>query len=531
MVDLRKISESGRVKALGLYAQILGRKFGIRIKFDRNCKTAATDGQSIVLPEGILKGCGAERSVLKVFGLIAHEAMHLRLTNFHALSQRCKDEAARGTNVALLQQLSNSTEDVWGEREFIEYFPGIWKDIVGSMEVMIDEGLYSAPKPREVYPPAVIFSNFWLMAHLSRHYKEIKSLKTTAGKWRMEALNCFGQELVMQIENMVPLVDNVSSTLQNLEYTLKLMELIKSSGSPKAGSVIAVRELDLGDAICSEKGDALKSGPISASPSDVNLEAQAFRLPSLPMSDSMNAAIQAVGNRLSGRLEQLLQAHCDLGREYMGTGIRLSSSRLAGIRAGKVDVFERTDLEEELNTAVAISFDGSGSMRKIWDLALTAGYALADVLRRYEVPIQLGVFSRSASIWHPFSSDWRQVRHTVPEMPSDSTSFSSSMVQSAEALLARSEPRRVHLLISDGEPDDLDFAVTIAKQMREAGLEQVFMFLADDGKEAETAFKQLGFSVSRVSDPTVAAHTAAGIEQALAKGLTRLGLGSPAAAP
>ena len=132
--------------ALAATASILGHKHGIEVVLDPRANTASTDGKRITLP--VVTTLGNEDHVALIEGLVDHEAMHVRHTDFSVLQN--------GTFSPLVASLGNLIEDVWGEREQAVIYPGCARSIRKSMEVMIKLGWYRGPGDDPVLPSMLL---------------------------------------------------------------------------------------------------------------------------------------------------------------------------------------------------------------------------------------------------------------------------------------------------------------------------------------------------------------------------------------
>lgn len=137
-----------RNRVLGVYAKVLGRRYGVEIAFDASCKTAMTDGHTrIVLPPLDL---GSDEDALLMEGLIDHEAGgHCRHTDFEAA-----DALLRG-QPPMVQGLANLMEDIWIERELIRSHPGCSHTLVEVLRILDKRGVWPACDPK-AHPAAAM---------------------------------------------------------------------------------------------------------------------------------------------------------------------------------------------------------------------------------------------------------------------------------------------------------------------------------------------------------------------------------------
>ncbi|MBQ0918274.1 VWA domain-containing protein [Hydrogenophaga aromaticivorans] len=519
-------------RALALYAQVLARKFGVNIEW-RESGTAATDGKTIYV-DPRYRSIGTAAQAATLFGLIAHETGHLRLTDFSVLKQEGM--------TPLLHSLHNILEDVWMEREFTKTYPSVWSDIVESMINMRQMGLYGPPGADHVLRPAgSLFAGFVLSFALGRHY-ELEDFAKDAGKWCAVAVKRFGDDVVKRAQTVIRAVDNVNSTGAAMDLARQLLALLqekadtsneeqaaqgKGAGQQQearnAAQALQASEKDL-QSVHTEKGDALKEGVQKDAPggghgSQLSVGVRSGRLLreegyTLPEFEGQRSTVRA---SLAGRLERLLEASVNIDVEYRRSGGRMDSRLLPAIRLGRQDVFVRRDDGEAIDTAVTIALDGSGSMRDIWAGALSAAYAAMDVMRSHSVAVALDVFSGSASYsMHTHDQPWTGMRESPFILPGGGTPTGAALNVAASVLVQRSEARKIVLLVTDGGPDNLGQAIAVTREAQGAGVDVAHVFIGGDGAEYEEALRanRLG-RVGRCLDSRSGVTLAKAIEEAL----------------
>lgn len=513
-------------RALALYAQVLAKKFGVTIVW-RKSGTAATDGKTIYVdPRYRAIGTPAQASTL--FGLIAHETGHLKLTDFSVLRQE--------GITPLLHSIHNILEDVWMEREFAGTYPSVWSDIEASMMNMREMGLYGPPPDDHPTRKAgTLFAGFVLSYALGRHY-DLAAFRRDSDQWCEVASERFGADLVDRAKKMIDEVDAVCSTGVAMQLARRLLELLQEKAKSDEGSDAAsngeAREaseaLEASDedlqGVPSDKGDALKEGAQKLAPSPgpgtqltvgatpgCLLRQEGYHLADF---DSQRATVRA---SLAGRLEKLLEASVNIDVEYRRSGGRMDSRLLAAVRLGRQDVFVRRDDGEAIDTAVSIVLDGSGSMREIWGGALAAAFAAMDVMRSHSVAAALDVFSQGSSyVMQTHDQPWMGMRERPYSLPGGGTPTGAALNLAAATLLQRSESRRVVLLVTDGGPDNLAQAIAVTREARAASIDVAHVFIGSDGVEYEQALRNNGLGrVGRCLDSRNAVALAKAIEEAL----------------
>lgn len=218
------MKSTDKTRALGLYAQMLAHKFRIKLVFS-NIATACTDSKTIQIGEQFKNLLGDQSTASVVFGLVAHEAMHLAMTDFEAFKSTANKSKY---NSVLLKHLTNIVEDVWGEREFVKNYPGIWGDILKSNEHLIEKGLFKGPDQNETHP-ANVLCNWWLFEHLALHYPELPAMKQFSLEWRTLAVKTFGVQTSTKGLNHLDGIAAVCSTAEAIAYSMGLLDIFEQT--------------------------------------------------------------------------------------------------------------------------------------------------------------------------------------------------------------------------------------------------------------------------------------------------------------
>ncbi|RRW38265.1 VWA domain-containing protein, partial [Pseudomonas luteola] len=127
--------------ALPIVAAAYGEKFGVKVIVGG--QQAMTDGQTIVVPN--VQG---DRFGDALWGYLAHEAAHVRMTDFEV----GRDEIARSD---FLRTMLNTFEDCRIEREMIKLYPGTARTLNAVAAYMVDQGHYQIPT-RDTHPAGIL---------------------------------------------------------------------------------------------------------------------------------------------------------------------------------------------------------------------------------------------------------------------------------------------------------------------------------------------------------------------------------------
>ena len=564
-------------RALAMLASIIGRRHGIEVVFDAGVQTAATDGKKIFLP--LISDLGNDDHVALIEGLLDHEAMHVRFTDF---------SVKLGAHGPVVATLTNLFEDVWGEREQAVVYPGCARNIRKSMQVMIEMGLYKGPDADiSNEAPASILVN-WLINGLLARWYGLDELQVFTDQYRVHVDALLGKDLVDEVWTIACKVDGISSTQGSQKLALSIVNLLKKrakeqpeqgqpqqgqpqQGQPQQGqpqqdqseqdqpqqsqsrqgqpgnvhaSPSALESIlsatadqiaagDMGTRICAALASEKKGGRASnIDAADLAVEmsgsagGQMIRLRPRQKVDTVldersrlrqEAAFTAsrpIAVRLGNRLEDVLQARTDSVVLHKRSGRKLSSRRTPGIALGKLDVFRNEEEGLELDTAVSLLVDASGSMSDNFEgyrtgatdegsrivSALAVSIAASLALDKHSIPFEVACFGQFFVPQKSFDEPFRTLKTTYLAEYLGGTLTGCAVAKATTSLLSRPESRKVLVVITDGDPDNERTSAAMINECRMLGVEIALVFIGNDGVFFEDMLKKLDFKVSRATD-------------------------------
>ena len=579
-------------RALAMLASIIGRRHGIEVVFDAGVQTAATDGKKIFLP--LISDLGNDDHVALIEGLLDHEAMHVRFTDF---------SVKLGTYGPIVATLTNLFEDVWGEREQAVVYPGCARNIRKSMQVMIEMGLYKGPDADiSNEAPASILVN-WLINGLLARWYGLDELQVFTAQYRVHVDAVLGKDLADEIWTIACKVDGISSTKDSQKLALSIVNLLKKKakeqseqgqpeqgqpqqgqpqqgqpqqGQPQQGqpqqdqseqdqseqdqpqqsqskqgqpgnvpaspsalesilsaSADQIAAGDMGTRICAALASEKKGGRASnIDPAELAVEmsgsagGQMIRLRPRQKVDTaldersrlrQEAAFTAsrpIAVRLGNRLEDVLQARTDSVVLHKRSGRKLSSRRTPGIALGKLDVFRNEEEGLELDTAVSLLVDASGSMSDNFEgyrtgatdegsrivSALAVSIAASLALDKHSIPFEVACFGEFFVPQKSFDEPFRTLKTTYLAEYLGGTLTGCAVAKATTSLLSRPESRKVLVVITDGDPDNERTSAAMINECRMLGVEIALVFIGNDGVFFEDMLKKLDFKVSRATD-------------------------------
>lgn len=188
------------------------------------------------------------------------------------------------------------------------------------------------------------------------------------------------------------------------------------------------------------------------------------------MEDARRAST-ALRVRLSGLLQAATTRRCQVGRRG-----RLDSNRLARLTSGEPRIFRQRGTRLAVNTAVHLLLDCSGSMLGRIRLVSIACYAIASALESIGVNVAVTAFPASPTGEHratvgPIVRHGQRVHPRLGLTASGSTPLGEALWWVMQDMLPLREPRKLVLLLTDGDPDSTLCALHAFRQAQLLGFE------------------------------------------------------------
>lgn len=200
------------------------------------------------------------------------------------------------------------------------------------------------------------------------------------------------------------------------------------------------------------------------------------------------AEAQRATNALRARLDGLIQATRLERNRTSRTGRRIDSRVLHRVAVSDMRVFRQRIEKQAVNTAIYILVDRSGSMNDQMKLANLAVYSVAMALEGIKgVSFKTAVFPVEhvdVATLTPFGGKVRESDYAVTA--AGGTPIVQAMWRAASDLMARPEPRRILLVVSDGQvAHQAAELISLLSRMRASGVETLGLgigFGSDIGK-------------------------------------------------
>jgi len=200
-------------RAMPIVAAALGRKFGVAVRVGGH--EALTDGQTIVVPD-----LPSDSALLPVaWGYLAHEAGHLRYTDFTVYRRAAQD------GDALSRQILNILEDVRIERALAGPYPGTRETLQAVCEHLLDSGAMMAP-PLDAHPARILSS--YLLLSLRHRVLGYALLAAEAQRAESRLRAVFPARTVHRLQGLLTEVAQLQSTEAVAELTGRVRALLEA---------------------------------------------------------------------------------------------------------------------------------------------------------------------------------------------------------------------------------------------------------------------------------------------------------------
>ena len=252
-------------------------------------------------------------------------------------------------------------------------------------------------------------------------------------------------------------------------------------------SVLSAGDDDVPDDVFDIAKELLGSQPVNSYDENVHMP--------IAMDPDLNPAIgnalmnNVLGN--SGKIRASLQGLVQSSRHdrpvNKRSGNHIDGRRLSRLIQGDSRVFERRSHKQAPNTAIHLLVDGSTSMadsapnnrnHSLIKLAMESAMALALALEGISgvnPAVTRFPYNDTGNVV-PLLKHSQKVRLNAPKFApivSGGTPLHTALWYAASSVLATREERRVIMVLTDGQPDDVDAAKAIIKRCEATGIELV----------------------------------------------------------
>jgi nitric oxide reductase activation protein len=205
------------------------------------------------------------------------------------------------------------------------------------------------------------------------------------------------------------------------------------------------------------------------------------------------AQARAATAQLRRRLGTLVQAHRNDEAWLSRRGHRLDTTGLYRLNTGDPARFLRYGERAAPATAVGLLLDRSGSMNHQIDLAGQAVLATALALEDLDgvscwAAAFPGVYHHQIVPLKGFAERTRRVAGRFGLAAGGGTPLASALWRAGFELIRRPEPRRLLIVATDGQPNDVDAAHDILGRCRTSGIEVIGLGIGQSLTEVRAVF-------------------------------------------
>ncbi|MBI2354439.1 MAG: VWA domain-containing protein [Deltaproteobacteria bacterium] len=192
----------------------------------------------------------------------------------------------------------------------------------------------------------------------------------------------------------------------------------------------------------------------------------------------------SASSRMRAKLMGMLQAVKRRPKSYGLSGRKLVSRRLPWLETGDPRIFSRKVETAEINTAVMVLLDLSGSMCDSYEVANAAAFALHTTLFGLKgvavCTLEFSGKDQQPDVNLLVEFGRKPLSENFNHRPVNGTPTHNAIWAARALLLARPEPRKIMLILTDGSPDsEVDTTAATRKAMRD-GIEIAAIGIIDE---------------------------------------------------
>lgn len=482
--------------ALPIVARAIGRRADVEVEIGGD--QARTDGRKIKLPT--LPFDDPEVEVL-AFGYTEHEAAHIR---YGSASVQTQNE--------LHHRLYNTIGDVRDERELGQEFPGFASDLSKLVRKLVKDDVLQRPSDAD---PNGIKLRRYLSYRLRSEVLHQDALADYAAQAEEVFRKSFTPGACVRIGSVIGRVPALRSPQEAADLAAEILSILEDEAkdppvspppTPDTGQGGGDNSAGSADASASDgtSGAAMPSNEPNQSDPHAQARANIRELLSDPdpdlgpdlsevvsraLEEAASESVRHSGGRSGGfgradspitpppgdpgrilaevheasmalrtRLRSLVESVRHARRSYTRRGTRLAPQRLVRAMLGDPRLFAVKRAGREVNTAVEILCDRSYSMQgRRMEVAARSTLATACGLTAIRgVSVEAAVFPGchgEVELLTRFDEPFRSTATRYAEITAKGgTPMYEALIWGCERLLMRSEPRKILVCLTDGEP-------------------------------------------------------------------------------
>ena len=466
--------------ALPILARAIGRKLDVNVAIGGDA--AWTDGTRIQLPT--LPFSEPEVETL-AFGYLEHEAAHVRYT----------EEVEPSS--PLHHSLCNVLEDVRIEGRLGEEYPGFAATLRDLVALLVRDGEFTPPsKDAELAEKLGKYLLFRLRSQVLNQAAVAEYAEIAERVFR----DSVSQGLATRIGSVIGRANAMTSTQDASDLAAEIVELIEDErdqlpegngdqagnspdsgkgGSPDDGASpspadVAMRHAldalldsddptthtDIGGQVGAKLEGAAADAVGNAGGLGAGIGNASSPLKGVGDAAEIMASVNSATSALRTRLRGFVEATKRNQRAHRRQGKHFDRRRAVRAMMGDPKVYRTTTRGVSINTAACILLDRSISMGHRMEVARNAALASAAALEENGVNVGAAAFPGYRASVDPLTLFSEKVPQTAPRFagvdPDGGTPLLDALFWSVDALLQQPESRRLLLVVTDGEPTQVD---------------------------------------------------------------------------
>jgi len=468
---------------LPLLASVLGQKYGVKVSIGGT--RAETNGREIQLPS-LPINCD-ENFIGVVRGYIDHESAHIRFSDFELMQN--------ASITAFEKFVWNSLED----RRIEQLMSKTYGGSKHNLQWLAHHIFVDSPKSAWNKDCTSIVSNWLLLTVRSWDLSEISSQIPQYE----QSIQTLYPQLLSQVKPILDEAkDNCFTTADTLEYAKRIADCMKQEDD-KQSSNEGDKDDPSSQSATNPSGDTEQS-PCDEQSMDINevLNAKESSLPqtlgekaqelinhlSIESTDTCEVSqekpimldelsseniqnIQRATASLKARLHSLFQAktltHC-----LRSTHGKINTSRLHALSVQDTKVFLKQGVHKQTDTAIHILLDNSSSMTSSAELVSCTGYAIVSALQGMKgITAAVSAFPARFRGIIPIVKMGERLHRRFMLNPVGNTPMTEALWYTITNIVQRPEPRKIILIVTDGEPDNLDTTKKTIAYAEKIGIE------------------------------------------------------------
>ena len=498
--------------AIPIVARSIGKKFNVKVIYGH--EQPSTNGDNIYLPDMPLDD---EKTRILGLGFVVHESGHVRYTKFDIDAPQSP----------LHKHLRNVFEDIRMEKQVIATYPGAKKILCELVEHLVDTQFFKAGEGEQT--SAQIVSRYLLYTLRASALEQ--SALTPLAELSENALEDLVTDGAMtRLHSVMSRVITSKSTQDAHDLALEVIKILEDDiEPPKEDDEEQEDNTESGDdgentppdstpdptdtddnstqqEVQSTDNADKKAIEEMLNATDDDLDEDLFEslvpeqlndaieeaisqgcevcgdgradTPPLPLGSHADAYAKVYKQTyaLRNRLQSFMQAEKRVKRGTSQSGTKLHDKKLYRVKTGNASIYRSKQRKKVVNTAVQVLIDRSYSMETMMTTAMNSTLAITSALESIPgVKVAASAFPGRLADVEPLTMFGETVKGTAARYPSvqasGGTPLLPALIWSTQQLLNCKEERKILLIVTDGEPENIDDCKDMLKQLRKNNIE------------------------------------------------------------